>query len=67
MAKKRSIYVDYYYDCPICNKHFLVSVPSLWVYKKYPFNPNDYFCSWKCLRAYEKSKGKVGDKIVHSS
>lgn len=52
----KNTYIDYYYNCPICNKRFLVSVPNLWVYKKYPYHSDNYYCSWKCYRADERKE-----------
>lgn len=36
--------------CSSCGKEFYILYPALWAYKKGPM----VFCSWKCLRAYEK-------------
>lgn len=41
--------------CPVCKKKFFVMYPGLWGYKR-GSKPNfTYYCSWKCLRASEKS------------
>jgi len=36
--------------CGSCGKEFYMLYPALWAYKK----GQRVFCSWKCLRAYEK-------------
>ena len=36
--------------CGSCGREFYILYPALWAYKKGP----RVFCSWKCLRAYEK-------------
>lgn len=36
--------------CGSCGKEFYILYPALWAYKKGP----RVFCSWKCLRAFEK-------------
>lgn len=38
--------------CTNCGRHFGVLHTDLWAYKR----GGSYFCSWKCLRAFEKSK-----------
>lgn len=38
--------------CGRCGKEFVILYPHLWSYKK----ENQVFCSWKCLRAWEKGK-----------
>ena len=41
--------------CPVCKKKFFVMYPGIWGYKR-GSKPNfTYYCSWKCLRASEKS------------
>ena len=50
--------------CGSCGKEFYILYPSLWAYKK----GQRVFCSWKCLRAFEKgirsetSKMNLGEK-----
>ena len=36
--------------CPMCGKEFFVRDANDWVYKR----NSQYFCSWHCLRNYEK-------------
>ena len=36
--------------CPVCNKTFSVTYPSLWTYKRGPV----YYCRYNCWRAPEK-------------
>lgn len=38
--------------CTNCGRHFGVLHTDLWAYKR----GCSYFCSWKCLRAFDKSK-----------
>lgn len=40
--------------CPICEKHFSVTYPELWVYKR----GSRYLCSWTCLRAFDAKHGE---------
>lgn len=43
-------------DCPVCGKHFAMSRIDLWAYKRQENHQDNYFCSWSCLRAYDKQK-----------
>ena len=43
-------------DCPVCGKHFAMSRIDLWAYKRQENHQDNYFCSWRCLRAYDKQK-----------
>ena len=36
--------------CRVCGKEFVALYPHLWAYR----HGNDYYCSWKCLRAEGK-------------
>ena len=36
--------------CRVCGKEFVALYPHLWAYRR----GEDYYCSWKCLRAEEK-------------
>ena len=58
--------------CASCKKDVFISVPKEWVYKKEVWSGGSkgcsrkkWFCSWKCLRAFEKkyeeNKGVVFD------
>lgn len=47
--------------CPECCKEFPVLWPTQWAYKRGLPNPK-YFCSWKCLRSYDKKKEKDMNK-----
>ena len=40
--------------CPVCGKQFAVLYPHLWRYKRPRRSGEDYFCSWGCLRAWDK-------------
>lgn len=51
--------------CKQCGKTFGMPNPSMWTYKKYEYssyNRTVYFCSWSCIRAYEKGKKKPAVK-----
>lgn len=39
--------------CPVCGKNF-ICYPKEHVYKRVSSQCIKYFCSWSCLRAYEK-------------
>ena len=41
--------------CPVCKKIFITS--NEWVFKKTYGSHEKQFCSWGCLRKYEKSHG----------
>lgn len=48
-----------YYDektCKICGNTFSVLHPNRWAYKRGCTSKWTYFCSWKCLRAYDQMK-----------
>lgn len=40
--------------CPMCGKQFAVLYPHLWRYKRPKRGGEHYFCSWGCLRAWDK-------------
>ena len=44
--------------CPVCGKEFDVLWPDLWRYKRNGGTANywKYFCSWGCLRKYDKGR-----------
>ena len=44
--------------CSSCGKEFYILYPAMWAYKK----GQRVFCSWKCLRAYEKG---IRSEIKH--
>ena len=45
-------------DCPVCGRHFVITgMAEEWVYKKnksWKKHVSLYFCSWRCLREYER-------------
>ena len=43
-------------SCKVCGKIFTVLHPDRWAYKQTMGSGYNYFCSWKCLRAYEKQQ-----------
>ena len=59
----------YMHKCRVCGKLFFCDCADLWVYKK-AYNrkkvggrghPITWFCSWKCMREYEKTARKITD------
>ena len=45
--------------CPVCGKQFRVDQPASWKYVKNKRRGHNkykriYFCSWKCVREFEK-------------
>lgn len=49
--------------CPICGKLFCRTIE--WAYKKTDEHAQStYFCSWKCLRAYEAEHGEKKRKRI---
>ena len=45
----------YWHLCPICGKEFHAGAD--WVYRRgYDEHHRSYFCSWKCIRLYEKQE-----------
>lgn len=52
-------------ECPICGKVFL-RPDADWIYRRWTGNKMLYFCSWGCLRRFEKKKPKR-DCIGHGT
>lgn len=54
------LFVGYAHVCPTCGKTFWVMHPTEWVYKRYRRRKDDvttmFFCSWSCLRKFDKSR-----------
>lgn len=48
--------------CHKCGKLFIASSPEEWVYKRRINNYPKYFCSWKCLRDYDKNHGTKAER-----
>lgn len=50
--------------CPECGKGFFVQYPSMWTYARREGPKTKYFCSYSCVRKYDKEKGekKVGKR-----
>ena len=58
--------------CTECGKRTVVLYPDLWVYKRGAGSPGGqrFFCSWHCLRAYDKGDEtamKQGRKVSEKS
>jgi len=47
--------------CKQCGKLIIVRNPDEWAYR-YKGKRLWYFCSWHCLRAFEKEKNEKGEK-----
>lgn len=45
--------------CPVCGKRFFIDMIELWVYKRGTGHGQIYICSWKCLREFDRNKGKI--------
>lgn len=44
-----------FHSCKQCKKLFYIWNVNMWVYKiEHKHSNFDYFCSWRCLRSYEK-------------
>ena len=55
---------DIFRRCPECGKQFGVVFPGDWAYK----DQGALFCSWKCLRAWEKRQAVLrGEKAKEES
>ena len=46
-------------NCPVYGKGFEIMWPHLWAYKR----NSQYICSWKCLRANDKTEGEDKMKL----
>lgn len=42
--------------CTMCGKRFEVLWPEIWAYKRGLGTNTSYFCSWGCLRKYDKER-----------
>lgn len=60
MAEERMVDVDR--KCPICGKIFGVLDADKWAYKD--GKPMKYFCSWTCLRKWQKEHTKPQKELV---
>lgn len=62
LARKKRIegtYVFHAYYCYQCGKEFFPAVPTEWGYKRDDGRIR-YFCSWPCLRDYDKGIPRHG-------
>ena len=48
--------------CTNCGKEFVTTCGD-WAFKKYKGRGDQYYCSWKCIRAWEKEHEKPARKI----
>lgn len=50
-------------ECPICGRKFYYYSADEWAYKKYDKNNHmRYFCSWGCMRKWEKENANNKSK-----
>lgn len=47
--------------CPVCGKEFWTT--SQWLYRRGSGNDLTYYCSYKCMRARDKTRMTKTDKI----
>lgn len=46
--------------CYYCNRTFLKQIGTEYVYKmRYRTSDYKFFCSWNCLRKFQREKGKI--------
>ena len=45
--------------CPVCKKMFVCHYVSTWAYKKYSKTDYLVFCSYSCMREYDKVKEEL--------
>lgn len=48
--------------CKQCGKSFERPGGGSWAYRRWVYTGDIFFCSWHCLRAYDKSKEKKHDR-----
>ena len=58
-------YLNHPYECPQCKKSFFVPISGSWVYRYQVGKYMKLFCSWGCLRKYEKSHPLNHKKTNH--
>lgn len=46
-------------DCFRCGRHFDVLRPELWAYTDQADGKRQWFCSWRCLRAWQRENGDL--------
>lgn len=44
------------YTCSICGKEFIVRIPQMWVYKGLKGSKKVLFCSYGCMRKFQREK-----------
>ena len=42
--------------CPQCGKMFFLDDPTQWAYKRLIKGHKKFFCSWSCVRAYDRKQ-----------
>ena len=47
--------------CPVCGKEFYANAER-WVFLKFINKKRYVFCSWSCMRAFEKRRGTKADR-----
>ena len=56
-----------YHSCEECGKRFYVGIVDKWAWQKRKYgsgNKTAWFCSYKCMRAYEKKREKPRGESV---
>ena len=62
MAKNEYMVLDSTRICPVCMKEFFIPDIEQWAYKHWETNKKKkriYFCSWGCMRKYEKDNSML--------
>lgn len=59
-ASKKQARDKYLRYCEICGKLCVIANPFEWKFRKKTKRQTLYFCSWGCMRQYEKKKEKNG-------
>ena len=55
--------------CAQCGKEFIIQCPDEYAFKRYKSRSLIAFCSWSCMRAFEKkggSKAERREKIIQA-
>ena len=59
LATRKRIEFDFMRCCEHCRKKFYTLNPTEYRYKRLIKNRTVFFCSWSCLRAWERESPKV--------
>ena len=50
--------------CLVCGKKYFVEILELWAYKRSTAAGTKYFCSWRCLREYDRNQANIEARKV---